>query len=94
MLSFYDYPAEHWGHIRSTNPIESLFCHSASPAAQNQGGGETVSRLATLTMVFKLSIEAEKRWRRLNGYQQLAKVIDGVKFTDGIEEGTPNPLAA
>ena len=91
LLTFYDFPAEHWGHIRSTNPIESLFATVRHRQRRTKGNG---SRLATLTMVFKLSIEAEKRWRRLNGYQQLAKVIDGVKFTDGIEEGMPNPLAA
>lgn len=91
LLAFYDFPAEHWGHIRSTNPIESLFATVRHRQRQTKGNG---SRLATLTMVFKLTMEAEKRWRRLNGYQQLAKVIEGVKFTDGIEEGITNPLAA
>lgn len=91
LLAFYDFPAEHWGHLRSTNPIESLFATVRHRHRQTKGNG---SRLATLTMVFKLATEAEKRWRRLNGYQQLAKVIEGVKFNDGIEEGIVNPLAA
>jgi transposase-like protein len=80
LFTFYDFPAEHWVHLRTTNPIESAFSTVRHRTRQTKGCG---SRLTTLTMVFKLAIEAEKRWRRLNGYQLLAKVIEGVKFEDG-----------
>jgi len=84
LFAFYDFPAEHWIHIRTTNPIESTFATVRHRTRQTKGCG---SRRATMTMVFKLALEAEKRWRRLNGSQLLAKVIEGVKFVDGeIEE--------
>lgn len=89
LLAFYDFPAEHWAHIRSTNPIESLFATLRHRQRKTKGNG---SRAATLAMAFKLSIEAQKRWRRLRGYQHLSKVVEGVRFIDGIEEGKPNPL--
>lgn len=80
LFTFYDYPAEHWAHLRSTNPIESTFATVRHRTRQTKGCG---SRLATLTMVFKLAAQAEKHWRRINGYQLIAKVIDGIKFVDG-----------
>lgn len=80
LFTFYDFPAEHWLHLRTTNPIESTFATVRHRARQTKGCG---SRLATLTMVFKLSREAERHWRRLNGHQHIAKVIAGVKFVDG-----------
>lgn len=80
LFTFYDYPAEHWAHIRSTNPIESTFATVRHRTRQTKGCG---SRLATLTMVFKLTTQAEKHWRRINGYQLIAKVIEGVNFVDG-----------
>lgn len=80
LFTFYDFPAEHWIHLRTTNPIESTFATVRHRTRQTKGCG---SRLATLTMVFKLAKEAEKHWRRLNGHQLIAKVIDGVKFVDG-----------
>ena len=84
LFTFYSYPAEHWLHLRTTNPIESTFATVRHRTRQTKGCG---SRKATLSMVFKLSLEAEKRWRRLNGSQLIAKVIEGVKFVDGeIEE--------
>jgi putative transposase len=89
LLAFYDFPAEHWAHLRSTNPIESLFATVRHRHRQTKGNG---SRIATLAMAFKLSVEAEKRWRRLRGYEHIAKVVAGVRFIDGIEEGQPNPL--
>jgi transposase-like protein len=89
LLAFYDFPAEHWAHIRSTNPIESLFATVRHRQRQTKGNG---SRSATLAMAFKLSVEAEKKWRRLRGHAHLAKVVAGVRFIDGIEEGVPNPL--
>lgn len=83
LFRFYDYPAEHWLHIRTTNPIESTFATVRHRTRQTKGCG---SRIATLTMVFKLAIEAEKCWRRINGYSLVEKIIQGVKFTDGVEE--------
>lgn len=80
LFAFYDFPAEHWGHIRSTNPIESTFATVRHRTRQTKGCG---SRLATLTMVFKLAREAEKHWRRINGYQLIEKVLQGVKCVDG-----------
>jgi len=80
LFTFYDFPAEHWLHIRSTNPIESTFATVRHRTRQTKGCG---SRKATLSMVFKLGIEAEKHWRRLNGHQLIDKVIQGVRFVDG-----------
>jgi len=80
LFAFYDFPAEHWGHIRSTNPIESTFATVRHRTRQTKGCG---SRLATLTMVFKLAREAEKHWRRINRYQLIEKVLQGVKCIDG-----------
>ena len=80
LFTFYDFPAEHWLHLRTTNPIESTFATVRHRTRQTKGCG---SRLATLAMVFKLAMEAERSWRRLNGHQLIAKVIEGVKFVDG-----------
>jgi len=82
MLAFYDFPAEHWGHIRSTNPIESTFATVRLRTAKTKGCG---TALATLTMVFKLAENASKNWKKLRGYERLAEVIDiKWKFEDGI----------
>jgi len=83
LFTFYDFPAEHWIHIRSTNAIESTFSTVRHRTRQTKGCG---SRVATLAMGFKLAREAEKRWRRINGYQMIEKVISGVKFKDGVEQ--------
>ena len=83
LFTFYDFPAEHWLHIRTTNPIESTFATVRHRTRQTKGCG---SRTATLTMVFKLAKEAERHWRRLNGHKLIAKLIEGVKFVDGVEE--------
>ena len=77
LFTFYDFPAEHWIHLRSTNPIESTF---ATVRHRTKGCG---TRLATLTMVFKLCKQAEKTWKRIKGYRLIAKVIEGVRFVDG-----------
>lgn len=82
MFNFYDFPAEHWQHIRTTNPIESTFATVRHRSRQTKGCG---SRMATLTMVYKLGTAAEKGWRRLRGFQLLSKVVAGVKFKDGEE---------
>ena len=81
LFTFYDFPAEQWVHIRSTNPIESTFATVRLRTRRTKGCG---SRTATLTMVFKLAREAEKRWRRLRGSIRLAQVLDGVNFVDGV----------
>jgi len=83
LFSFYDFPAAHWIHIRTTNPIESTFATVRHRTRQTKGCG---SRKATMAMVFKLGMEAQKKWRRLNGSHLLAKVIEGVKFIDGEEK--------
>lgn len=83
LFTFYDFPAEHWSHIRTTNPIESTFATVRHRTRQTKGCG---SRKATLAMVFKLGLEAEKKWRRLNGARLIAKVITGVRFKDGVVE--------
>jgi putative transposase len=82
LFTFYDFPAEHWVHIRTTNVIESTFATVRHRTRQTKGCG---SRLATLTMVFKLSREAEKYWRKINSSQLLGKVVEGVNFVDGLE---------
>ena len=83
LLTFYDFPAEHWIHVRTTNPIESTFATVRLRHRRTKGSG---SRTACLTMVFKLARAAEKRWRRLNGSALLPEVIQGVRFVDGIKE--------
>jgi transposase-like protein len=81
LLAFYDFPAEHWVHIRTTNPIESTFSTVRLRTDKTRG---CLSRETTLTMVFKLFESAQKRWRRLNGAQYLSDVLEGVEFQDGI----------
>jgi transposase-like protein len=80
LFTFYDFPAEHWIHLRSTNPIESTFATVRHRTKRTKGCG---TRLATLTMVFKLCKQAEKTWKRIKGYRLIAKVIEGVRFVDG-----------
>jgi len=82
LLVFYDFPAEHWRHIRTTNPIESTFATVRLRHGRTKGNG---SRSACLTMVFKLMEAASRKWRLLNGSGRLKDVIRGVKFVDGIE---------
>ena len=82
LLAFYDFPAEHWDHLRTTNPIESVFATVRHRTVRTKGSlSSTTARL----MVFKLVIAASKTWRRLKGTNQLRKVIAGVRFNDGIE---------
>jgi transposase-like protein len=83
LLTFYDFPAEHWIHLRTTNPIESTFATVRLRTARTKGCG---SRATCLTMVFKLAQCAERRWHRLNGKELLNEVIEGIKFVDGIKE--------
>ena len=82
LLAFYDFPAEHWDHLRTTNPIESVFATVRHRTVRTKGSlSPTTARL----MVFKLVIAAAKTWRRLNGESQLPKVVAGVTFRDGTE---------
>jgi len=83
LLRFYDFPAEHWRHLRTTNPIESTFATVRLRTNKTKGSG---SRAACLAMVFKLAQSAEKRWRALNGSKLVANVIEGVIFIDGIRK--------
>jgi len=80
LFTFYEFPAEHWRHIRTTNPIESTFITVRHRTQQAKGCG---SRRATLTLAFKLTREAEKRWHLLHGYRRLDQVIAGAIFVDG-----------
>ena len=80
LFAFYDFPAAHWVHIRTTNPIESTYATVRLRTKKTKGCG---SRMATLTMVFKLALEAEKTWRRLAGHKQIELVMQGRRFVDG-----------
>ena len=83
LLSFYDYPAEHWIHIRTSNPIESAFSSIRLRTAKTRNCG---SRETTLSMIFKLAQSAQKRWRKLQGHKLLEEVIIGIRFKDGIRD--------
>lgn len=80
LLTFYDFPSEHWGHLRTTNPIESTFATVRLRQRRTKGCG---SREASLTMAFMLARQAETRWRRLNGSELIVHVLEGKKFKDG-----------
>jgi len=80
MLTFYDFPAKHWQHIRTTNPIESVFATVRLRTMKTKNCG---SRKTTLAMAWKLMTTAQNKWQRLRGYKLLADVVEGVKFKDG-----------
>ena len=80
MLAFYNFPALHWQHIRTSNPIESTFATVRLRTAKTRG---CVARHTILAMVYKLGQSAEKKWYRLRGFKLLAEVIRGVQFKDG-----------
>ena len=80
LLAFYDFPAEHWQHLRTSNPIESTFATVRLRTYRTKGPG---SREAGLAMAFKLARKAESRWRKLNGSAKLQDLIDGIVFVDG-----------
>jgi transposase-like protein len=82
LLAFYDFPAEHWKHIRTSNPIESTFATVRHRTTRTKG---CLSHDTGTIMVFKMIQTAQSSWRRLDGQNQLPKVITGIKFTDGIE---------
>lgn len=82
LLTFYDFPAEHWKHLRTTNPIESVFATVRLRHKRTKGSG---SRVACLAMVHQLMLSASKRWKLLNGAKLLVDVIQGVQFNDGVK---------
>jgi transposase-like protein len=82
LLAFYDFPAEHWSHLRTTNPIESVFATVRLRHKRTKGNG---SRLACLAMVHQLMLSASKRWKLLNGAKLIPDVIQGVQFIDGVK---------
>jgi transposase-like protein len=80
LFTFYDFPGVHWIHIRTTNPIESTFATVRNRTKRTKGSG---SRTATLTMVFKLALEAQKTWHKLKGYKLIPLVLENKNFIDG-----------
>jgi putative transposase len=92
LLTFYDFPAEHWDHLRTSNPIESVFATVRHRTIRTKGA---LSQDTARLMVFKLVTAAAKTWRRLKGENQLPKVINGATFTNGVEvTNTPAQNAA
>ena len=91
LLTFYDFPAEHWKHVRTSNPIESTFASVRLRTAKTKG---CLSRQTALAMVYKLAKSAERSWRRLDGSERLAQVIRGVPFCDGEPVQTAEEQAA
>jgi len=88
LLTFFAFPAEHWIHLRATNPIESTFASVRHRHKRTKGSG---SRAACLAMVYKLLLAAEKRWRKLNGHQLIIHVVRGCRFKDGaLDENAGN----
>lgn len=91
LMAFFDFPAQHWQSIRTSNPIESAFATIRHRTKRSKG---CLSRDGMLHMMFKLGQCAEQNWRKLPGFDYLAKVITGVMFKDGIETTKPDQLAA
>lgn len=89
LLAFYDFPAEHWAHIRTTNPIESTFATVRHRTTRTRNG---VSRATFLGLAFKLIEEAEKSWRRIRGTERIELLLKGVPFQDGIAVQDNPPL--
>lgn len=91
LLTFFDFPAEHWTHLRTSNPIESAFATVRHRTVRTKGA---LSQDTARLMVFKLVMEASKSWRRLQGQKLLPKIVSGVKFRDGIEIARDHKSAA
>lgn len=83
LLAFYDFPAEHWDHLRTSNPIESVFATVRHRTVRTKGA---LSQKTAKLMVFTLVRAASRKWRRINGANQLPRVIEGVTFTDGVAQ--------
>ena len=82
LLAFYDFPAEHWKHIRTSNPIESTFATVRHPTTKSKG---CLNRQTALAMTHQLMPSAKKKWRKLDGQNRLPEIIQGVEFRDGIK---------
>ena len=82
LLAFYDFPAEHWKHIRTSNPIESTFANVRHPTTKTKG---RLSRQTALAMTHQMMLSATKKWRTLDGQNRLPEIIQGVEFRDGIK---------
>jgi putative transposase len=92
LLTFYDFPAEHWDHLRTANPIESVFATVRHRTVRTRGA---LSQDTARLMVFQLVMAAARTWRRLKGENQLPKVVQGVRFRNGVEvTEAPEPTAA
>jgi putative transposase len=91
LLTFFDFPAEHWEHLRTSNPVESVFATVRHRTVRTKGA---LSQKTAKLMVFTLVRAASKKWRRLKGANQLPRVIEGVKFTDGVEITNPAETSA
>jgi transposase-like protein len=91
LMAFYDFPAKHWQSLRTSNPIESTFGTIRHRTKRSKG---CLTRDGMLHMMFKLGMCAQKKWRKLRGFRDLAKVITGVKFKDGVEVASDNQVAA
>jgi transposase-like protein len=91
LLAFYDFPAEHWDHLRTSNPIESVFATVRHRTVRTKGA---LSQKTAKLMVFTLVRAASKTWRKLNGTNQLPRVIEGVKFNDGVAQSDPDQSRA
>ena len=91
LMAFFDFPAQHWQSIRTSNPIESAFATIRHRTKRSKG---CLTRDGMLHMIFKLGQCAEQNWRKLRGFDYLAKVITGVKFKDGIETTETGQIAA
>ena len=83
LLAFYDFPAEHWLHIRTTNPIESTFATLRHRTKRVKGA---FSKDSALAMMLQLALEAEKRWHRITAVEKLGQLIEGVRFIDGVAQ--------
>jgi putative transposase len=83
LLTFYDFPAEHWKHIRTTNPIESVFATVRNRTRKTKG---CLTRKTALAMVFRLMMSAKMKWRKISGPNRVPEVIQGVEFKDGIKQ--------
>jgi len=83
LLRFYDFPAEHWKHVRSTNPIESVFATVRHRTGKTKG---YLSRKTGLAMAFKLMMSAQGKWQKLNGANRMLEISQGVAFVDGIKQ--------
>ena len=82
LTAFYDFPAEHWRHLRTTNPIESSFATVKLRTRVTKGAG---SKAAALAMAYELLMTAQERWRRFNGHELITEVLDGATFKDGVK---------